>query len=609
MKKFSAIICVFCLLFVTTKSDVFMIKAATKDNFTYRISNGAAVITSYDGNETNIVIPATIDNYSVKQIGDNAFSYDTKIQSVVISEGIERIGEAAFNSCRNLRSVTIPASLQTSGNYPFQNTSISEVHISDMSSWCQMFWGMNVVGGGPLCGGTGNLYLNNELITKLVIPEGVAGIGCEAFFGCNSIVSVVLPDTLEYISNGAFTYCDNIKDVWYVGSEEQKNDISMSHAGSAIKNANWHYNSCPVGAPHSYDNDCDDSCNGCGKSRTVAGHSYENTCDTTCNICNEPRTITHTYDNVCDTECNICKSTRTVSHNYGVWTISKKATCIDGGTKIRKCDICFHTETAVIASLGHDFSDQWTIDKEATCTVAGSKSHHCSRCSEISCSTTIAVKGHSWGEWVVKKQATKQKEGLSVRKCKDCGLEESQTIAKLAADGHTHKFGEWELKQPASCLSKGQAVRLCSICKEAETKDLLATGHQVGEWVEVSATCTQDGARQRSCVVCGEIEKITIKSLGHDFENPVITKEPTDTEAGIKQGKCKRCGEQTTEEIPALSVESTDLTSETNGTEEKQQTPNNNRSGNSWVIWVILVAGAAIVAISSLLIVKKKRQG
>lgn len=262
-------------------------------------------------------------------------------------------------------------------------------------------------------------------------------------------------------------------------------------------------------------------------------------------------------------------------------------------------------QTMVTSSLGHNFSTEWTIDEKATCTTAGSKSNHCTRCSATSNHTTILASGHNWSKWVTEKKATEKAEGLSVRKCNECGLKENQTIAKLAADGHTHKFGEWQITKAATCVEKGLATRACTICKEKEKKELLATGHQVGEWVETSATCTNDGNRERVCVICNEIEKITIKALGHDFENPVVIKEPTDNEKGIKQGKCKRCGEETTEEIPALlsnNIINTDSDKKTDGGGENKNTNDN------WVIWTIIGLFVLIViGLSVYLILKKTR--
>lgn len=89
---------------------------------------------------------------------------------------------------------------------------------------------------------------------------------------------------------------------------------------------------------HTYSNNCDKSCNICGKTRTVGTHKYSHSCDTTCNYCNAKRTIKHTYSNNCDTSCNVCKATRTITHAYK--TTTTKATLSKNGSVVKKCTVC-----------------------------------------------------------------------------------------------------------------------------------------------------------------------------------------------------------------------------------------------------------------------------
>ncbi len=636
MKKLLAVVSYICLIFSLLSFNTIMVSAETEGSYTYSISNGEATIVKYKGNNTTsdeLIIPSTLGGYPVTEIGQSAFKGGSLSSSVLVVPGsIKKIGAHAFeNSCvetlilnegvieiddcafkySSLTTIKIPKSLSIINWQAFQFCRIDKVYIADIKAWCEITRDGSYNGNNPLSyGKSAQLYLNNILITELKIPEGVTSIRTDAFNGCKDIKSVVLPSSVTYISNNAFRECTGISDVWYTGGENERGNIKIGDENTYLTNATWHYDSCPVGAPHSYSNDCDETCNGCGKKRTVSGHSYDNACDTTCNICKEARTVPHSYDNSCDTQCNICNSSRTILHKYGEWDVTKQASCTESGTKVRKCSVCSKTETNTISSLGHNFSTEWTTDKKATCTTAGSKSNHCTRCSATSNHTTILASGHNWSKWVTEKKATEKAEGLSVRKCNECGLKETQTIAKLAADGHTHKFGEWQITKAATCIEKGLATRACTICKEKEKKELLATGHQVGEWVETSATCTIDGNRERVCVICNEIEKITIKALGHDFENPVVIKEPTDNEKGIKQGKCKRCGEETTEEIPALlsdnnNVSNTSSDIETSG-ENEDNNKNTKHTNKYWLIWTVIgIVAFTAIGFGIYLILKK----
>ena len=90
----------------------------TSTGFTYTLSDGLATITGYNGEDKQIVIPASIDGHRVTAIADGAFE-DSSIKSAIISDGIETVGWFAFNGCVSLRSVTIPSSVKSIGYSAF----------------------------------------------------------------------------------------------------------------------------------------------------------------------------------------------------------------------------------------------------------------------------------------------------------------------------------------------------------------------------------------------------------------------------------------------------------------------------------------------------------
>ena len=56
--------------------------------FKYTIINGEVTITKYTGNDTNVDIPASIDGYPVKVIGNQTFMDCTNLTSVKIPDGV-----------------------------------------------------------------------------------------------------------------------------------------------------------------------------------------------------------------------------------------------------------------------------------------------------------------------------------------------------------------------------------------------------------------------------------------------------------------------------------------------------------------------------------------
>ena len=73
-------------------------------------------------------------------------------------------------------------------------------------------------------------------------------------------------------------------------------------------------------------------------------------------------------------------------------------------------------------------------------------------------------------------------------------------------------------------------------------------------------TCTEQGYTTHTCA-CGDSYVDTyVDALGHAWDNGKVTKEPTETETGVKTFTCTRCGETKTEVIPATgSVDVTEM--------------------------------------------------
>lgn len=72
------------------------------------------------------------------------------------------------------------------------------------------------------------------------------------------------------------------------------------------------------------------------------------------------------------------------------------------------------------------------------------------------------------------------------------------------------------------------------------------------------ATCTEDGyTGDIYCVDCGALLESgeVIPATGHTWDEGKVTKEPTETEEGVKTYTCTVCGETRTEAIPKLTVE------------------------------------------------------
>ena len=139
---------------------------------------------------------------NVTEIESYVFS-DTPLESIVLHEGIVSIANNAFSDCTSLKSITIPATLESIGHWAFEYCDALEaVNISDMAAWCNITY-KNCRGSdsSPLMHAK-HLYLNGELVTDPVIPEGVTELD-GSFAGCTDLKTVTMPETLTFARVGS----------------------------------------------------------------------------------------------------------------------------------------------------------------------------------------------------------------------------------------------------------------------------------------------------------------------------------------------------------------------------------------------------------------------
>lgn len=148
------------------------------------VFNGATgTITRYEGNDSIISIPTTIQGHAVTAIGDNVFR-NKKLTNVTIPDGITAIGSCAFYDNR-LNSVDIPASVKTIGYHAFSINYMENVTMTE---------GLETIG--PLA-------FVDECFKSIIIPAGVKTIGESAFWQDSELASVTIPDNVT-IEKSAF---------------------------------------------------------------------------------------------------------------------------------------------------------------------------------------------------------------------------------------------------------------------------------------------------------------------------------------------------------------------------------------------------------------------
>ena len=175
----------------------------------------------------SIVIPdnvTAIDNYT--------FSGCTSLKNAVIGEGVTSIGVGAFRNCSKMTDITVGSSVSSISKGAFEGcTGVVNVNITDLTAWCNIpFMYMD---GTPLYYKNEiKLYLNGELLTDLVIPDGITSISGLAFYNCAYIKSVFIPSSVTTIGTWAFHGCSSLSSVTISEGVTSISDLAFNECSS-----------------------------------------------------------------------------------------------------------------------------------------------------------------------------------------------------------------------------------------------------------------------------------------------------------------------------------------------------------------------------------------
>ncbi|MGN1042303.1 MAG: leucine-rich repeat domain-containing protein [Christensenellales bacterium] len=137
--------------------------------------------------DTSIIVKG-----GIVAIAEKAFyTYDTLVD-VFIPDCVMAIGDYAFGSCVGLSKVYIPQSVTTIGEGAFQGTAWYNNHPDGI-----------VYVGKVLYRYKGSMPEN----TKVAVKEGTTSIAAEAFYGCDGLRGITIPDSVAEIGDKAFYGC------------------------------------------------------------------------------------------------------------------------------------------------------------------------------------------------------------------------------------------------------------------------------------------------------------------------------------------------------------------------------------------------------------------
>ncbi len=218
MKRLSFLL-IFMICCITSMADEWT-DPETGYTWNYTVTANNATIERNSWATGDIVIPATINGYSVTTIGNRTFENCHELTSITIPNSVITIGDYAFLDCSGLTSITIPNSVTSIGEYVFYGCSgLTSITIPNSVTSIRK-WGFYG------CSGLTSVTIPNSVITigsyafgycsgltSVTIPNSVTAIGVNAFHDCSGLTSITIPNSVKAIGEYAFYNCSGLTSV------------------------------------------------------------------------------------------------------------------------------------------------------------------------------------------------------------------------------------------------------------------------------------------------------------------------------------------------------------------------------------------------------------
>lgn len=212
----------------------------------------------------SVTVPYEYDGVPVTTLNTSAFEGYTYLQSVRVPACVNTYGNNAFNGCTSLTNVT---HIDSGSNFAFGSsvfsgcTSIKSTKNVDFDKKS-----------GDIRGTNSSTFNGCTGLTEVTFPVSMSAVPANYFKGCTSLTAVTLPDNFTYVQRWAFKGCTSLKeiylptmtddkeyeeqwcgkeafaectsltDIYYAGTEEEWNSITIASGNECLTNATIHFN-------------------------------------------------------------------------------------------------------------------------------------------------------------------------------------------------------------------------------------------------------------------------------------------------------------------------------------------------------------------------------
>lgn len=143
----------------------------------------------------------------VEVVEDDAFNQCKELVQVCFPNTLKKIGERAFSECISLENVLVGNGLKSIGQMAFYGcTSMKQIVLPD---------GMEHLGSIDGTISYGGVFYGCSSLQEISIGKGLTEILANTFYGCTNLKKVKLPDSVTEIGGRAFAYCSNLKEITF----------------------------------------------------------------------------------------------------------------------------------------------------------------------------------------------------------------------------------------------------------------------------------------------------------------------------------------------------------------------------------------------------------
>lgn len=159
---------------------------------------------------------------SLTSIDDYAFYGCSSITTLVFPDNVQKIGGYAFSHCYNAfenNTLVLPKKLQTISMFAFEYCKMhniiwpEDLKTVDRAAFYSCDLEEVTIPGNILDLGS-SCFIENRLLTKVTLLEGITNIKDGTFLLCTKLRTIYLPSTINSINDNSLTECYSLKDVY-----------------------------------------------------------------------------------------------------------------------------------------------------------------------------------------------------------------------------------------------------------------------------------------------------------------------------------------------------------------------------------------------------------